>query len=220
MRRNTRTTARMLLGVAVMAMALTGCGLGSVKPAPTRLDLGAPATVEQPSWQFGALALPPFNEARLLGRQDVIWRQGVDGMPKRYATYLWREAPSDLVRERLFERLSAHGAVLPQTINADMPQLQVTLMQFEQVFSSDGASNEAVVSLQAVLMRDGDVLGRFLATETQPGQSNNAPAGAQALRQATDQLIARLVQWLSGTLSSEISTAAPTTRPITRTTTS
>ena len=189
-----------LVGTALVAMALAGCGVGTVKPAPTRLDLGAPAKTAPESWRFAAIALPPFNEARLLGQEDVIWRQGADGMPRRYANYLWREAPSVLVRERLFERLSPHGAVLPQNINADMPQLQVTLMQFEQVFAPDGRSNEAVVALQAVLVRDGRVISQFLDMQTQPAQANNAPAGAVALRQATDRLIARLVQWLSGAL--------------------
>lgn len=188
------------LGIIPVLTALVGCGVGEVKPAPTRLDLGAPVKTERSAWRFDALALPPFNQARLLGREDVIWRQGAQGMPNRYATYLWREPPSALVRERLFERLSLHGAVLPESINAQMPQLQVTLMQFEQVYAPDGGSNDAVVTLQAVLVRDAAVVSQFLATESEPGKANDAPSGAQALRLATDRLIARLVQWLSGTL--------------------
>lgn len=191
----------LFLGIIAISAALSGCGVGTVKPAPTRLDLGTPVKAEPDTQLFDSLALPPFDQARLLGREDVIWRQGPQGMPNRYATYLWRESPSTLVRERLFERLSSHGPVLPESTNARMPQLQVTLMQFEQVFSPDGGSNEAVVTLQAVLLRDGDVQGQFLATETEPGQSNDAPAGALALRQATDRLIARLLQWLSNTLA-------------------
>lgn len=192
---------RSLLGLMSLSTALAGCGVGTVKPAPTRLDLGAPTQTEPSDLRFEALSLPVFNEARLLGRQDVIWRQGVDGSPNRYATYLWRESPSTLLRERLFERLSLHGAVLPESINAQMPQLQVTLMQFEQVFTPDGTRNEGIVTLQAVLVRRGDVLGQFLATESEPGDANDASAGARALRLASDRLIARLVQWLASTLN-------------------
>ena len=190
-----------LLGAMSGATLLAGCSLGTVRPAPTRLDLGTPTRAEPATLQFNALALPPFNEASLLGRDDVIWRLGPEGMPNRYATYRWREPPSALVRERLFERLSVHGPVLTESISAEVPQLQVTLMQFEQVFTLDGSSNQAVVTLQAVLVKNGEVAASFLGTESEPGASNDAPGGAQALRVATDRLIARLVQWLLGTMN-------------------
>jgi hypothetical protein len=41
------------------------------------------------------------------------------------------------------------------------------------------------------------VLGQFLGTEGQQAGANTAPAGAAALRMATDRLLDRLVQWLS-----------------------
>ena len=190
-----------LLGAMSGATLLAGCSLGTVRPAPTRLDLGASANPAPTALRFKVLALPPFNEARLVGRDDVIWRLGPEGMPNRYATYRWREPPSALVRERLFERLSVHGPVLTESISAEVPQLQVTLMQFEQVFTPDGSSNQAVVTLQAVLLKNGEVAASFLGTESEPGASNDAPGGAQALRVATDRLIARLVQWLLGTMN-------------------
>jgi cholesterol transport system auxiliary component len=186
-----------LLGA--LALPLAGCGLGKVVPVPAVLDLGAPAPVQaaQQKWRFDALALPPFSQAKQLGYEDVIWRIGMEGAPNRYATYRWSAPPVSLVRERLFERLSLHGAVLTESINAQMPQLRVTLMQFEQVYAPNGDVNEGVITLQAVLVRDGKVLGQFLGTESQQAGANTAPAGAAALRTATDRLLDRLVQWLS-----------------------
>lgn len=189
-----------LLGV--LSVSLAGCGIGSVAPAPTELDLGTPASlsssnVELASWRFQAIALPAFHQARQLAFEDVIWRLGVSGQPNRYATYRWSASPARLVHERLFERLSLYGAVLPESINADMPQLQVTLMQFEQVYAPDGTGNEGMVSLQAVLVRDGRVQGQFLGAERERAQENTAPAGALALRVATDRLLERLLQWLA-----------------------
>lgn len=194
-----RSRRRWLMGA--LSLPLAGCSLGKVAPAPTELDLGSPPTAQPISWQFKAIALPAFNQAKQLGFEDVIWRLGADGPPNRYATYRWSAPPARLVRERLFEQLSLHGAVLTEAINADMPQLRVTLMQFEQIYASDGAGNEALVTLQAVLVRDGQVLGQFLGTERELARANSAPAGAVALRSATDRLIGRLMQWLSNKLN-------------------
>lgn len=208
------------MGLAMLAsLALAGCSLGTVAPTPTVLDLGAveptpaattsgttAATTATATWRFEGLVLPPFNEWRMRDRDAVIWRTGAEGTPNRYATFRWRDAPATLVRERLAQRLSLHGPVLMESINAELPQLQVTLMQFEQVFAADGSSNQGVVTMQAVLVQNGQVVDQFLATESAPGQANDAPAGAQALRLATDRLIARLVQWLSGSMNSSQNT--------------
>lgn len=192
-----RATRRGFIGA--VGLSLAGCGLGNVAPAPTELDLGGPppAPPAEASWRFDAIVLPAFNQAKLLGTEDVVWRLGADGRLNRYATYRWRVAPATLVRQRLFERLSRHGAVLTESINAEMPQLRVTLMQFEQVYAPDGSSNQGIITLQAVLVRNGKVLGQFLGTDSEMATANTAAAGAQALRQATDRLLDRLMQWLS-----------------------
>jgi len=186
-----------LLGA--LALSLAGCGVGTVLPSPVELDLGAPPTqaTSSASWSLDSIVLPSFNQSKLLASDAVIWRQTIDGPPNRYATYRWSAAPANLVRERLFERLSVHGPVLTESINAEMPQLRVTLMQFEQVYAPDGQSNEALVTLQAVLVREGKVLGYFVGTQSQAAEANTAIAGAGALRLATDELLGRLMHWLS-----------------------
>lgn len=187
---------KMWIGSAALVTLLGGCSLGNVAPAPVKLDLGSPVVTEAVVSKMPPISLPPFSAASVLHDRRVIWRIGAQGEPKGYATFAWVSPPAQLVRERLFEKLSMHGPVLTQDISADMPQLRVTLMQFEQVYALDGASNQAVVSLQAVLIRDGRVQGQFRTTQTERASSNTAPAGAVALRQATDQAANELVQWV------------------------
>ena len=194
-----RSRRSWLLGA--LSLPLAGCGVGKVAPAPKELDLGSPPAGQTVAWRFKAIVLPAFNQAKQVGFEDVIWRLGANGLPNRYATYRWSAPPARLVRERLFEQLSLHGAVLTQSINAQVPQLRITLMQFEQVYAPDGNSSEGTVTLQAVLVRDGQVLGQFLGSESQPAAASTAPAGAAALRVATDRLIDRLTQWLSEKLN-------------------
>ncbi|MCD8503875.1 MAG: ABC-type transport auxiliary lipoprotein family protein [Burkholderiaceae bacterium] len=189
--------SRRLWLLGALSFSLAGCGLGKVAPAPKELDLGSPPAAETISWRFDAIALPVFNQSKQVGLEDVIWRLGDDGAPNRYATYRWSAPPARLVRERLFEQLSLHGAVLTESINSEMPQLRVTLMQFEQIYRPDGSTNEGRVTLQAVFIRDGQVLGQFLGSQAQEASANTAPAGAAALRIATDRLIDRLTRWLS-----------------------
>lgn len=192
---------RAWLGGVALVVLLSGCGVGSVAPAPTKLDLGSPVVIKTSADKIPPISLPPFAAASVLHDRRVIWRIGSQGDPKGYSTFVWVSPPAELVRERLFEKLSMHGPVLTQDISADMPQLRVTLMQFEQVYSADGASNEAVVSFQAVLIRDGSVKGQFRTTQTERASANNAPAGAVALRKATDRAASELVQWVINKLN-------------------
>jgi len=186
--------------LATMAVALVGCGVGQVAPQPIRLDLGAPPPATDASRVFEPIVLPALNAARVLSTDGVIWREGDDGMPQRYATYKWISPPSVLVRERLFEQLSQYGPVLTEGLGDSLPVLRVSLMQFEQVYAPDGKSNQGVVTVQAVLTRQGKVLGQIRLTERKPATSSSAPAGATALRIATDRLIEQLGQWIERTL--------------------
>ena len=105
-------------------------------------DLGAdlrPA-LQLPARAPIALAYTPVPA---LSDSGIIWRVGDSAAPKSYATYRWASSPSDLVRQRLTERLSRQGPVLGERVNGQTPQLQVQLQQFEQVFAPDGASSQA-----------------------------------------------------------------------------
>ncbi|MDN3987432.1 ABC-type transport auxiliary lipoprotein family protein [Zwartia vadi] len=197
-----------------LASVLTACAVGERATAPKQLDLGAGA-FSQASGAAAAsggssaasamtslppmppIAVPPANSAALLTETMVVWRVGDQGQPQAYTTYQWVAPPARLVTQRIVDRLSLQGAVLQQTMGGDVPQLRLNLQRFEQTFSPDGASSQAQLTLQAVLMRGSEVLGQRLINIRVPAATQDAPGGALALRTATDQAAEQVAQWLT-----------------------
>lgn len=181
--------------------------LGDGAPAPKQLDLGAGAMTSASAGNsvgsaaarapMPPIAVPPANAASLLTETMVVWRVGDLGQPQAYATYRWVAPPARLVTQRIVDRLSLQGAVLQQSMGADVPQLRLNLQRFEQTFSVDGASSQAQLTLQAVLMRGSEVVGQRLIDIRVPATTQDAPGGALALRVATDQAAEQVAQWLT-----------------------
>lgn len=187
------------IGVLCLVLGLAGCSVGRVGTAPARYDLGADDAAVPAAAARKPISLV-FDAAPALGDTGMIWRTEGSASPKAYAQARWSVSPSDLVRQRLVERLSRQGPVLPDGA-VGLPRLQVTLMRFEQVFAADGASSSGQVSLQAVLSQaDGRVLGQKLLQRSAPAATQDADGGARALRQATDEAADELAGWLGGAL--------------------
>jgi len=186
-----------------LALVLTGCGFGQVPAAPTKLDLGTPpaATAATAQARLPALALSTVVTSGTLSDTGVIWRLGPEGHPNTYATVRWTSTPASLVRERLYAQLSQQGPVVSEPLSANMPQLKVALLQFDQIYAPDGSGSDAVITLQAVLVTGAQVQGPYWVTERFPATQNNAMAGAQAMRVATDRAVQSVAQWLTQTLS-------------------
>lgn len=185
--------------VLALTLVLAGCGVGRVGPAPTLFDLGldlrpTPSLAARPP-----LAMV-FDAVPALSQTGVIWRVGDSAHIQSYATYQWASPPAELVRQRLIERLSRQGPVLGDRSVLNIPQLQVTLASFEQVFSATGTSSVGRVVLQVVLLRGNDVLGQVRIAQEAAAPSNDAAGGVAALRQATDDASDSLAQWLAGNL--------------------
>jgi ABC-type uncharacterized transport system auxiliary subunit len=183
---------------------LSACALGDRATAPTQLDLGAGAFAGAGSAatasalpEMPPIAVPPANSASLLTETTVVWRVGDQGQPQAFSTYRWVAPPARLVTQRIVDRLSLQGAVLGQNIGGDVPQLRLNLQRFEQTFSIDGASSQAQLTLQAVLMRGSEVIGQRLINIRVPAATQDAPGGALALRTATDQAAEQVAQWLT-----------------------
>ena len=191
------TIIRLAATLGVVSV-LTACALGDRATVPTQLDLGAgapAAAIALP--EMSPIAVLPANSASLLTETMVVWRVGDQGQPQAFETYRWVAPPARLVTQRIVDRLSLQGAVLQQNIGGDVPQLRLNLQRFEQTFSADGASSQAQLTLQAVLMRGAVVVGQRLINIRVPAATQDAPGGALALRTATDQAAEQVAQWLT-----------------------
>ncbi|MFY0477675.1 ABC-type transport auxiliary lipoprotein family protein [Achromobacter marplatensis] len=191
-----------------MATTLAGCSIGRVGAPPSVFDLGldakpVPALPARAPIALSLQAVPALSDT------SVIWRVGDSAAPKAYATYRWASSPSELVRQRITDRLSRQGAVLADRVNLQMPQLQLSLMQFEQVYAEDGQSSEGRILLQAVLVNGRAVVGQKRIQVQMPAATQDAAGGVAALRQATDEAADQLAQWLATAASPPASTPRP-----------
>ena len=180
-------------------------GFGRLRRGPRRHAAVRVRSGSRPAARLaaaGARAIALATSVPALSDSGIIWRVGDSAAPKSYATYRWASSPSDLVRQRLIERLSRQGPVMGERVNGQTPQLQVQLQQFEQVFAPDGASSQGRVVLQAVLVNGHKVLGQTRIAVQAPAPTQDAAGGVAALRQATDDAADQLAQWLATALPS------------------
>jgi len=191
---------RIYLGLAcAMTCLLCACSAGKLSQATRQLDLGAgPGVMNKMALPRNApVVVPEATASALLVDTAVIWRVGHAGQPQAYATFQWAAPPARLVNQRLIERLSLQGAVLPQNVGGDLPQIRLNLQRFEQFFAADGSSSVGALTLQAVLVKDGKVLDQRLVDIQVPAATQDAPGGADALRRATDQATEQVAKWAS-----------------------
>ncbi|WP_313371189.1 ABC-type transport auxiliary lipoprotein family protein [Achromobacter animicus] len=190
---------KMRSAILILTLALAGCSIGRVDAPPKLFDLGLDARPVPALPARDPIALT-FQWAPGLTDTGMIWRVGDSAAPRSYATYRWAASPADLVRQRITDRLSRQGAVLSDRVTLQTPQLQVSLAQFEQVFSEDGQSSQGRVLLQAVLLDGRNVVDQKRILVAAPAPTQDAEGGVAALRQATDEASDQLAQWLAATL--------------------
>lgn len=150
----------------------------------------------------------------MLTDTGVIWRVGDSASPHSYATYRWAAPPSQLVQQRVIERLSAAGPVVQDGVDPRAPLLQVTLTRFEQVYAPDGKSSSGQVALQAVLVRDRHVVDSVRLAHGAPAPSQDAQGGVLALRAATDMTADDLAAWLDHSLAASASASVSASEPV------
>ena len=191
-----------LTGLTLLAaFSLGGCSANR-GAAPTQLDLGAGvATPRAALPATPAIAVPVASGAAMLNEVRVIWRIGDQGQPQAYATYQWVAPPAQLVTQRVIDRLALQGAVLTQNVGGELPQLRINLQRFEQTFSPDGATSQGQLTLQVVLVQGSKISDQLLIDLHVPATSQDAPGGAIALRQATEQAADQIAQWLTRQLA-------------------
>ncbi|CAB3642738.1 hypothetical protein CEY09_10745 [Achromobacter marplatensis] len=196
-----------LILTLTMTAALAGCSIGRVGAPPSVFDLGLDAK-PVPALPARAPIAMSLQAAPVLSDTSMIWRVGDSAAPKAYATFRWASSPTELVRQRITDRLSRQGPVLADRVNLQMPQLQLSLMQFEQVYAEDGQSSEGRILLQAVLLNGRAVVAQKRIQVQTPAPTQDAAGGVAALRQATDEAADQLAQWLA-----EVVQGAPESTP-------
>lgn len=196
-----KNTAKRLIASTLITLVCTGlaaCVSGAGARAPKQLDLGSATTaLKSPLPPNPAVAVPAATSAALLNETMVIWRVGDTGQPQAYTSYQWVAPPARLITQRVVDRLSLQGAVLQQSVGADFPQIRLNVQRFEQTFSPDGATSKGNLTLQVVLIRGTKVVDQLLIDLSVPAATQDAPGGADALRQATDQAVEQMAQWLT-----------------------
>lgn len=196
-----KNTAKRLVVATLITLVCTGlaaCVSGAGARAPKQLDLGSVTVApKSPLPPNPAVAVPAAASAALLNETMVIWRVGDTGQPQAYTSYQWVAPPARLISQRVVDRLSLQGAVLQQSVGADFPQIRLNVQRFEQTFSPDGATSKGNLTLQVVLIRGTKVVDQLLIDLSVPSATQDAPGGADALRQATDQAVEQMAQWLT-----------------------
>jgi len=201
------------LGLA--AAALAGCaGLSQVPPAPQVLDVGVVELPRQPLPPRAPLVVLPVAAAPLLQSNSVIWRENGTLEPNAYASFQWASPPAALFGQRLRDRLSVEGPVLGTNSTGNLPELQVSLERFEQVFDPQAAaagrsSSVGDFAMRAVLTRNGDVIDQLRLALRVPASSDDATGGARALRGAVDAATENIAQWLSQQPDLQLATQQP-----------
>lgn len=183
-----------LSAASLLALGLSACSVTKQVSAPALLDLGTAPAVAVGATRAPVL-LDELDVSPLLDGPSVVWRDGELGQPQRYAYFRWVAAPGQLIEQRLREVLSRNGPVLSRVATAQGLQMHVSVDRFEQVFVA--GRSHAQLSMRALLTRSGQVIDQLRVDEQVAAPSDDAPGGASALRQATDQAVIRINDWLA-----------------------
>lgn len=203
-----------LTAAGVIAVALCGC---SASP-PAKLavyDFGPGATRPEPTPRMAPLApvlLAEVETSAALEGTAVLYRLAyADANQLRpYAQARWAMPPTQLLRQRLREKLGTQRTVLAST-DAVAPGtlvLRVELEEFSQLFDS-ATSSAGLVRVRATLGRTGSppkALAQTSLVVPQPAATADAAGGVRALAQASDALVRQLDQWMQQVAAAEATT--------------
>jgi cholesterol transport system auxiliary component len=191
---------RHVLGAALLAAALAGCGIAPKAERSSQFDLGVAASPVQ-----DLPALPPVSIAEIstpnwLDRPLMYYRLNYDDplQLRTYANSRWTMSPSQLISQRIKQRITqAGGVALALTDGANtVPVLRIEADDFSQVFDAPDKSASRIV-LRASVYRGRALLGQKTVARSVPALTADAAGGAQAQAAATDAAARDLILWLA-----------------------
>lgn len=203
-----------LATTGVIAAALCGCAASpTVKLAV--YDFGPGATRPEPTTRMAPLSpvlLAEVETSAALEGTAVLYRLAyADANQLRpYAQARWAMPPTQLLRQRLREKLGAQRTVLAST-DAVAPGtlvLRVELEEFSQLFDA-ATSSAGLVRVRATLGRTGSppkALAQTSLVVQQPAATADAAGGVRALAQASDALVRQLDLWMQQVATAEATT--------------
>ena len=175
------------------------------KPPPLKYyDFGAVAKPVQPEDKAALCKLPLIQLADItapsaLSSNMMLYRlvYANDQQSYSYANHRWNMTPVQLLTQRIKLQFASRGvSFLDSGINnLNVLQLRLEVEDFNQYFS-DAAHSYAQLQVRASLIRDRKLLAQTMLQQQVNADSADAPAGARAMRTATDELILNLTHWL------------------------
>lgn len=145
------------------------------------------------------LSLADINAPAALDSTAMLYRLQYDNgqQLKPYALHRWSMPPAALLSQRLKAQMATSGIQVAQQGEAaqSWPLLRIDLDEFSQVFSSASHSN-AHIDLRASVSKNNILIAQRRFQQQVSARSADAPGGAAAMQQATDQLIQELNIWI------------------------
>lgn len=195
-----------LLFCLVIPLILQACV--STPPPLKYYDFGAvvkPAKPEDnaPLCKLPLIQLADITAPSALSSNMMLYRllYANDQQSYSYANHRWNMTPVQLLTQRIKMQLALRGVTLIDSgivslnSNLNVLQLRLEVEDFNQYFS-DAAHSYAQIQIRASLIRDRKLLAQTMLQQQVNADSADAPAGARAMRMATDELILNLTHWL------------------------
>lgn len=185
--------------VLLTAFLLSACIVPEPAIRPQAYDLGPPpALVTETAAALPVLQVLDVQAPRGLDGNFVHYRLlDVDANALRpYANSRWAMSPSQLLTQRMKQRLARQGAVVGSGEARAALLLKTELEQFEQVFDSAGNSR-GVVRLRASLIRERRLLAQQTFSAERVAGSADAAGGVRALTLASDAMLDSLALWVA-----------------------
>ena len=194
-----------LVSAAFATCLVASCS--TTAPQIAQYDLGVAAltssnvtSIHNPAaCQLPALQLIPIEAPSVFQTEAMRYRLLYinDQQNWTYANHRWTMPPTILLTQQIKNSLADAGVTLLEAgmTSPDKWQLKVALIDFSQYFNS-AQSSYAQIKIRATLLNGTTLQTQTTLLQRADTKEANAPAGASAMRVASDALMSDLKSWL------------------------